>query len=82
MIVSFKNSSKDDFEDILSSLKTLYGEYQTVRKKTPDLEQFEKVYSWTGEKISLRIGYDENKKLTQMVFADQKNKLDKLKEEF
>jgi len=82
VIVSFKNSAKPDFEDILASLKTLYGEYQLVKKKTPAQEQFEKVYNWIGKKISLQVGYDENKKLTEMRFIDQKNGLNKLKDEF
>jgi hypothetical protein len=81
VIVSFKNSSKGDFEDLLKSLETLYGEYSKGKEKSPALSRFEKVYVWTGQKIKLRIGYDENYKLTEMVYSEH-DSVDKLKEEF
>ncbi|HMJ68581.1 MAG TPA: hypothetical protein VK508_06790 [Cyclobacteriaceae bacterium] len=81
VIVSFKNSSKSDFEDLLKSLETLYGEYSKGKEKSPALSRFEKVYVWTGQKIKLRIGYDENYKLTEMVYSEH-DSVDKLKEEF
>ena len=82
VIVSFKNSAKPDFDDLLKSLETLYGESKVNKKKTPELDRFEKVNVWEGEKIVLRLAYDANRKLTEMKFLDQKDKLDKLKEEF
>ncbi|CAN5431867.1 hypothetical protein BH10BAC4_BH10BAC4_13480 [soil metagenome] len=82
VIVSFKNTSKSNFEDLVKSLETLYGDSQSQKKKSPGLARFEKVFVWNGEKIALRIGYDENYRLTEMVFLDQKDTLDKLKEEF
>jgi hypothetical protein len=82
VIVSFKNSTKADFDDLLKSLETLYGQSTVNKKKSPELDRFEKVNVWTGEKIVLRLGYDANRKLTEMKFVDQHNTLDKLKEEF
>lgn len=81
VIVSFKNSTKADFEDILKSLETLYGKYEKSKEKSTELSRFEKLYVWTGEKIVLRIGYDENYKLTELVYYGRES-LDKLKEEF
>jgi hypothetical protein len=81
VIVSFKNSSKSDFEDLLKSLQTLYGEYSKGKEKSPALNRFEKVFVWTGQKVKLRIGYDENYKLTEMVYSEH-DSVDKLKEEF
>ena len=81
VIVSFKNSTKDDFEDILKSLETLYGKYEKSKEKSTELSRFEKLYVWTGEKIVLRIGYDENFKLTELTYYGRES-LDKLKEEF
>ncbi len=81
VIVSFKNSSKADYEDIVKSLETLYGKYEKAKAKTPGLDRFEKLYVWTGQKIILRAGYDENYKLTELVYLGH-NDLDKLKEEF
>lgn len=81
VIVSFKNSTKAGFEDILKSLETLYGPYSKDKEKSKALDRFEKVYSWPGQKIKLRIGYDENYKLTELVYSGNTS-LDKLKEEF
>jgi hypothetical protein len=81
VIVSFKNSSKADFEDILKSLETLYGTAEKSKDKSAAIARFEKLYAWTGKKIKLRIGYDENYKLTEMVYLGN-DSLDKLKEEF
>jgi hypothetical protein len=81
VIVSFKNSSKADFEDILKSLQTLYGDYSKGKSTSPALNRFEKVFVWTGQKIKLRIGHDENYKLTEMVYSEH-DSVDKLKEEF
>jgi hypothetical protein len=81
VIVSFKNSSKADFEDLLKSLQTLYGDYAKGKEKSAALSRFEKVYAWTGQKIKLRIAYDENYKLTEMVYSEH-DSVDKLKDEF
>lgn len=81
IIVSFKNSSKGDFEDILNSLVTLYGPYQKSKEKSQAVARFEKIHEWTGKKIKLRIGYDENYKLTEMVYIGVED-LEKLKNEF
>lgn len=81
IIVSFKNSSKTDFEDIHKSLETLYGPYQKSKEKSPAVTRFEKLYDWTGKKVKLRLGYDENYKLTEMVYIGVDD-LAKLKEEF
>jgi hypothetical protein len=81
VIVSFKNSTKSDFEDILKSLETLYGKYEKSKEKSPATDRFEKLFVWTGQKIVLRLGYDENYKLTEMVYYSP-NTLEKLKEEF
>jgi len=81
VIVSFKNSTKTGFEDILKSLETLYGPYSKDKEKSKDLDRFEKVYSWAGQKIKLRIGFDENYKLTRLVYMENTS-LEKLKDEF
>lgn len=81
VIVSFKNSTKTGFEDILKSLETLYGPYSKDKEKSKNTDRFEKVYSWAGQKIKLRIGYDENYKLTELVYSENTS-LEKLKEEF
>src|SRR5690348_11971685 len=82
VIVSFKNQSTTDFEDILKSLETLYGASDKTKPKTPDAERFEKLYTWNGKKIILRLGYDENYKLTEMVYSGNSHELEKLKSEF
>ena len=82
IIVSFKNSSKAGFEDILKSLETLYGPSTQLKKKTPDLERFEKIMTWTGKKISLRLAFDEKRSVTEMAFLEHTDTVDKLKEEF
>jgi len=81
VIVSFKNSTKTSFDDILKSLETLYGPYSKEKDKSKDAERFEKVYSWNGQKIKLRIGFDENYKLTELVYSENTS-LEKLKNEF
>ncbi|NOT76952.1 MAG: hypothetical protein HOP08_18670 [Cyclobacteriaceae bacterium] len=82
VIVSFKNSNKDDFEDLVKSLEVLYGESKANKKKSAELDRFEKIQTWSGKTIELRIGYDANRKLSEMVFSGKKNDIDKLKEEF
>jgi hypothetical protein len=81
IIVSFKNSTPAGFDDILKSLETLYGKSEKGKDKTPPLDRFEKLFTWSGQKIGLRIGYDENYKLTEMVFTGH-DSLEKLKSEF
>jgi len=81
VIVSFKNSTKTGFEDILKSLETLYGPYAKDKDKSTALARFEKIFSWSGQKIKLRIGYDENYKLTELIYSENTS-LEKLKEEF
>jgi hypothetical protein len=81
IIVSFKNSTPAGFDDILKSLETLYGKYEKSKDKKPPLDRFEKLFVWSGQKILLRLGYDENYKLTEMVFSGH-DSLDKLKDEF
>lgn len=81
VIVSFKNSSKADFEDILKSLETLYGKSEKSKDKSAEVARFERLHAWTGKKIKLRIGYDENYKLTEMVYLGN-DSLEKLKDEF
>jgi hypothetical protein len=82
VIVSFKTTSPSDFEDLLKSLETLYGPSEKSKTKSTDLERFEKLYAWNGKKITLRIGYDENYKLTEMVYSGHAHELEKLKSEF
>jgi hypothetical protein len=82
VIVSFKNQSTGDFEDILKSLETLYGPSDKSKPKASEVERFEKLYTWSGKKITLRIGYDENYKLTEMVYTGHDHELEKLKSEF
>lgn len=81
IIVSFKNSSPADYEDILKSLETLYGSSVKNKDKSTELARFEKLQGWSGKKINLRIGYDENYKLTEMVYTGAHD-LEKLKSEF
>lgn len=83
VIVSFKNTSRTEFEDILKSLQTLYGDYSKDKEKAKDksLARFEKILTWRGEKIKLRIGYDENYKLTELVYSENES-VAKLKDEF
>ena len=81
VIVSFKNSTKTGFDDILKSLETLYGPYSKDKDKSKALERFEKVYSWSGQRIKLRIGFDEKRKQTELVYSENTS-LEKLKEEF
>ncbi|HWA35344.1 MAG TPA: hypothetical protein VG737_14490 [Cyclobacteriaceae bacterium] len=81
IIVSFKNSTPAGFDDILKSLETLYGKSEKGKDKTPPLDRFEKIFVWSGQKIMLRLGYDENYKLTEMVFTGH-DSLEKLKSEF
>jgi hypothetical protein len=83
VIVSFKNSSKADFEDLVKSLQTLYGDYSKDKGKDKDKStaRFEKIYTWMGQKIRLRAGHDENYKLTKLVYTENES-LDKLKDEF
>ena|ERR1041385_1162615 len=81
VVVSFKNSTKTGFEDILKSLETLYGEYSKDKEKDKAFDRFEKLYSWTGKRIKLVIGYDENYKLTKLFYIENTS-LEKLKEEF
>jgi len=81
IIVSFKNSTKTGFEDILKSLETLYGEHSKDKEKNKAFDRFEKLYSWTGQRIKLVIGYDENYKLTKLFYIENTS-LEKLKEEF
>src|ERR1041384_986698 len=70
VVVSFKNSTKTGFEDILKSLETLYGEYSKDKEKDKAFDRFEKLYSWTGKRIKLVIGYDENYKLTKLFYIE------------
>lgn len=81
IIVSFKNSTRPGFEDILASLETLYGKSEKSKEKSKATARFEKLLVWTGQNIILRLGYDENYKLTEMVYYGT-NSLAKLKEEF
>lgn len=83
VIVSFKNSSKDDFEDLVKSLQTLYGDYSKGKAKDKDKStaRFEKIYTWMGQRIRLRAGHDENYKLTKLVYSENES-IDKLKDEF
>lgn len=81
VIVSFKNSSKADFEDLLKSLQTLYGDYSKTKEKDKSVARFEKVHTWVGQKIKLRIGYDENYKLVELLYTENES-VDKLKNEF
>ncbi|CAN5345556.1 hypothetical protein BH09BAC3_BH09BAC3_08150 [soil metagenome] len=82
IIVTFKNSSKAAYEDILKSLETLYGSSTPLKKKTPDLERFERIMTWTGKKISLRLSFDEKRNVTEMAFIEHTDTVDKLKNEF
>jgi len=82
VIVSFKNSSKEGYEDLFESLNVLYGQGQAFKDKSPKFDRFEKMSVWNGEKIGLRLSYDANRKLSQMTYYGQKNQLDKLKEDF
>jgi hypothetical protein len=82
VIVSFKTTSPADFEDLRKSLETLYGPSEKSKNKSGELERFEKLYTWSGKKINLRIGYDENYKLTEMVYSGHDHDLEKLKSEF
>lgn len=81
IVVSFKNSTKAGFEDILKSLETLYGPYSKDKEKSKAFDRYEKLYSWTGQRIKLIIGYDENYKLTKLIYVENTS-LEKLKEEF
>ncbi|HZY82183.1 MAG TPA: hypothetical protein VFE50_21810 [Cyclobacteriaceae bacterium] len=81
IIVSFKNSTKPGFEDILKSLETLYGKPEKSKEKSPGTARFERLLVWNGQQVILRLGYDENYKLTEMVYYGA-NSLAKLKEEF
>jgi hypothetical protein len=81
VIVTFKNSSKTGFEDILKSLETLYGPYSKDKEKTKEAERFDKTYAWMGQRVKLRIGYDEKRKQTELVYSENTS-LEKLKEEF
>ncbi|HRI78769.1 MAG TPA: hypothetical protein PLR06_04465 [Cyclobacteriaceae bacterium] len=82
VIVSFKNSSKDGYDDLFESLNVLYGQGQPFKDKSPKFDRFEKMSVWNGEKIGLRLSYDANRKLSQMVYYAQKNQLEKLKDDF
>lgn len=81
VIVTFKNSKKEGFEDILKSLETLYGPYSKEKEKSKDTERFDKTYAWNGNRIKLRIGYDEKRKQTELLYTENTS-LEKLKEEF
>jgi hypothetical protein len=81
VIVTFKNSTKAGFEDILKSLETLYGPYSKDKDKSKDAERFDKAYTWIGQRIKLRIGYDEKRKQTELLYSENTS-LEKLKEEF
>jgi hypothetical protein len=81
IVVSFKNSTKAGFEDILKSLETLYGPYSKDKEKSKAFDRYEKLYSWTGQRIKLIVGYDENYKLTKLIYVENTS-LEKLKEEF
>lgn len=78
IIVSFKNSTPANYEDILGSLETLYGKSEKSKEKD---SRFERIQNWSGKKIKLRLAYDENYKLTEMVFSGH-DSLEKLKDEF
>jgi hypothetical protein len=81
VIVSFKTSSPSDFDDLLKSLETLYGASEKAKAKTGDVARFEKLFTWNGKKVNLRIGYDENYKLTEMVYSGAHD-IEKLKSDF
>lgn len=81
VIVTFKNSKKEGFDDILKSLETLYGPYSKDKEKSKDSERFDKSYVWNGNRIKLRIGYDEKRKQTELLYTENTS-LEKLKEEF
>ena len=81
VIVTFKNSTKTSFDDILKSLETLYGPYSKDKEKSKDSERFDKAYTWSGQRIKLRIGYDEKRKQTELLYSENTS-LEKLKEEF
>lgn len=81
VIVTFKNSTKAGFEDILKSLETLYGPYSKDKDKSPGADRFDKTYAWNGQRIKLRIGYDEKRKQTELLYTENTS-LEKLKEEF
>ncbi|MEI9922001.1 MAG: hypothetical protein WDO14_24880 [Bacteroidota bacterium] len=81
IVVSFKNSTKTGFEDILKSLETLYGPSSKDKEKDKAFDRFEKLHAWTGQRIKLVIGYDENYKLTKLIYIENTS-LEKLKEEF
>ena len=81
VIVTFKNSTKQGFDDILKSLESLYGPYSKDKDKSKDAARFDKMYTWSGQKIKLRIGYDEKRKQTELAYSENTS-LEKLKEEF
>lgn len=81
VIVTFKNSTKTGYEDILKSLETLYGPYSKDKDKSKDADRFAKSYIWVGQRIKLRAGYDEKRKQTELLYTENTS-LDKLKEEF
>ena len=81
VIVTFKNSTKAGYEDILKSLETLYGPYSKDKDKSKDAERFAKSYQWMGQRIKLRAGFDEKKKQTELLYTENTS-LEKLKEEF
>jgi hypothetical protein len=81
VIVSFKTQSTSDFEDLHGSLETLYGPSDKVKAKSPEVSRFEKLYTWSGKKVNLQLGYDTNYKLTEMVYSGAHD-LEKLKSEF
>lgn len=78
IIVSFKNSTGANYDDILGSLEMLYGKSEKSKEKD---NRFERIQNWSGKKIKLRLAYDENYKLTEMVFSGH-DSLEKLKDEF
>ncbi len=81
VIVSFKTSSPKDYDDLLKSLETLYGPSEKAKAKSGEVARFEKLFTWSGKKVNLRIGYDENYKLTEMVFSGAHD-IEKLKSDF
>ncbi|MEJ0034311.1 MAG: hypothetical protein WDO15_30020 [Bacteroidota bacterium] len=81
IVVSFKNATKPGFDDILKSLETLYGSSSKDKEKSKAFDRFDRLYSWTGQRIKLIIGYDENYKLTKLFYIENTS-LEKLKEEF
>lgn len=81
VIVTFKNSTRTGFDDILKSLETLYGPYSKDKDKSPAAERFDKTYAWSGQRVKLRIGYDEKRKQTELLYSENTS-LEKLKEEF